>query len=142
MQARKVYMGEARQCPNTEYYTVIMAKQDTIAEAGSYWVPRVPKRGVWTGMKATVTQPPASVARVILRTGESPLPPDSHPLVPTPQPLYLAETFCSSFYSSSPGAMPGPFSPDPISLPSPSVVQRLPPQPSTPAPCKSDERCE
>lgn len=107
MQARKVYMGEARQCPTTEYYTVIMANQDTRAEAGSHWVPRVPQRGVWTGMKATVSQPPASVTRVILRTRESPLPTDSHPLVPTPQPLYLAETFCSSFYSGSPGAMPG-----------------------------------
>lgn len=31
-------------------------------------------------MKATVTKPPVSATRVILGTGEDPLPPDSHPL--------------------------------------------------------------
>lgn len=79
-------MGEGRQYPNIEYYTVIMANQDTIAEAESHWVPRVRWTGTWTCMKPTVTKPPASVATVILRAGEGPLPPspptplDSHPL--------------------------------------------------------------
>lgn len=83
-------------------------------------------------MKATVTSPPVSVTRVIVRSG-SRLSPSGLP----PHILCTLLILCSSSYSGSPGAMQGALLLTSLSLPSPSMVQRLPPQPSTPAPCKS-----
>lgn len=98
VRARKVRMGEGRQYPNVEYYTVIMANQDTISETGSHWVPRVPWRSVdrYEGYSHQ-----ASCLCDQSHSGNWRRSPSSR-LSPSGLPFH---TLCSSSYS--PGAAPG-----------------------------------